>query len=215
MTGLTLDDLLPLQEYAGRRREFFDAHVRYLDRYRRVRIGPRATLVFENRQTLWFRLHEVLRVARLHEPTRVQQELDLYNRLLPGRDRLQAALVIAVDNEADLSRELALWRDLCGEHLRLHVGTSSHSANLYTCRPEDRCIGAAHWVQFVLDAPGRAALRDRRRAVFFALTLLDYRHESAPLSEDVRQSLIEDLEMSDRDGSRQGEKETRKQGDRI
>src|SRR4051812_32377967 len=71
MNGLTLDDLLPLHEYAGRRREFFEAQGRYLDRYRRVRVGPRVTLLFENRQTLWFRLQELLRVARLSEPGRV------------------------------------------------------------------------------------------------------------------------------------------------
>src|ERR1700681_3929759 len=106
MRPLTLDDLLPLEEYAGRRREFFESLGRYLDRYRRVRIGPSATLLFENRQTLWFRLQEVLRVARLNEPVRVRQELDVYNRLLPGRDRLQAALLIAVADEADLTSEL-------------------------------------------------------------------------------------------------------------
>ena len=77
MKALTLDDLLPLDEYAGRRREFFEAHGRYLDRYRRVRIGPRLTMVFENRQTLWFRLQEVLCIARLNQPSLVQQELDL------------------------------------------------------------------------------------------------------------------------------------------
>ena len=37
MRPLTLDDLIPLEEYAGRRREFFDSYQRYLDRYRRVR----------------------------------------------------------------------------------------------------------------------------------------------------------------------------------
>src|ERR1043166_3036340 len=83
MRPLTLDDLLPLEEYAGRRREFFEAHGRYLDRYRRIRVGPRATLLFENRQTLWSRLQEVLRAPPLSEPVRVQRELDLYNRLLP------------------------------------------------------------------------------------------------------------------------------------
>ena len=88
MKTLTLDDLLPLDEFASRRREFFEAHGRYLDRYRRVRIGSNLTLLFENRQTLWFRLQEVLRIARLSEPTRVQQELDLYNRLLPRRQPL-------------------------------------------------------------------------------------------------------------------------------
>src|SRR5437667_364370 len=94
MQPLTLDDLLPLEEYVGRRPEIFATQARYVDRYRRVRIGPKLTLIFENRQTLWFRVQEVLRIARLADPLRVQQELDWYNRLLPGRDRLQAALGI-------------------------------------------------------------------------------------------------------------------------
>ena len=54
--------------------------------------------MFENRQTLWFRVQEILRIARLAEPARVQRELDLYNRLLPGRGRLQAALLLTVDD---------------------------------------------------------------------------------------------------------------------
>jgi hypothetical protein len=198
MKGLTFDDLLPLDEYAGRRRELFDAHTRYLDRYRRVRIGPQATLVFENRQTLWFRLQEVLRVARLSEPARVQKELDLYNRLLPGRGRLQAALVLTVD-EARLNEELARWRELRGDDLCLHAGPARYPANLLTCRPEDRCIGAAHWVQFVLDPAGRRLLADLRHGAHFTLALAAYRHESAPLGDEVRQSLLEDLDLSDRD----------------
>lgn len=198
MKGLTLDDLLPLDEYAGRRREFFDAHSRYLDRYRRVRVGPRLTLLFENRQTLWFRLHEVLRIARLNEPARVQQELEVYNRLLPGPDRLQAALLLAVD-ESRLSEELAVWRELRGADLRLLLGPAHYPANLLTCRPEDRCIGTAHWVQFVLDPPGRALLRDFRHDAVFSAALPDYQHDSAPLGDDVRQSLVDDLELSDRD----------------
>jgi hypothetical protein len=201
MNGLTCDDLLSLDEFAGRRREFFEAHGRYLDRYRRVRVGPRATLVFENRQTLWFRVQEVLRVARLNEPARVRQELAVYNRLLPGRDRLQAALLIAVENAAELTTELAPWRELRGEHLRFHLGTAAYPANLYTCRPEDRCIGTAHWVQFVLDAAARRSLADRGRPAVFALSLPGYRHESASLTDEVRRSLLEDLQLSDRDAA--------------
>src|SRR5947209_7062422 len=144
MRPLTLDDLLPLDEYAARRREFFDSLQRYLDRYRRVRIGPRLTLLFENRQTLWFRLQEVLRVARLADPRRVQQELDVYNRLLPGRGRLQAALLIEVTDEAKLTEELAPWQSLRGEELALRADGRRFSADLVTVRAEDRCIGAAH-----------------------------------------------------------------------
>src|SRR2546425_12564289 len=112
MRPFTLDDLLPLTEFAARRREFFDSLARYLDRYRRVRIGPRLTLIFENRQTLWFRVQEIMRIARLSQAGEVQQELNLYNRLLPGRNLLQAALLIEVADEAQIVKELANWQNL-------------------------------------------------------------------------------------------------------
>ncbi len=198
MKALTLDDLLPLDEFAARRREFFAANSRYLDRYRRVRIGSRVTLLFENRQTLWFRLQEVLRVARLSEPARVQQELDLYNRLLPRRNRLQAALLLKVD-EARLREELEAWQDLRGDELNLHLGNAHYPADLLTCRPEDRCIGTAHWVQFVLDERGRQCLADFDLPAHFTVRRANYQHDSAPLGDEVRQSLLDDLQMSDRD----------------
>jgi hypothetical protein len=201
MRSLTADDLLSLEEYAGRRREFFDAQCRYLDRYRRVRVGPRATLLFENRQTLWFRVQEVLRVARLADPGRVRQELDLYNRLLPGPNRLHAALLIDVADETRLAEELAPWQALRGQDVCLVLGSSaSHPAELVTCRPEDRCIGAAHWVQLTLDTATRVQLGDFRLSARFEIRLAGYQHASPPLSEDVRQSLVEDLLLSDRTG---------------
>lgn len=197
MDALELEDLVSLEEFAARRREFFAAHQRYVDRYRRVRLGPRVTLVFENRQTLWFRVQEVLRVARLTEPARVRRELSLYNRLLPGRDRLQAALLLDID-EARLGLELAKWADLRGEQLTFHVGPASCPANLLTCRPEDRAIGAAHWVQFVIDPATRGVLADHRQPAGFRLAAPGYSHDSGPLSDEVRQSLVEDLMASDR-----------------
>jgi hypothetical protein len=201
MEPLTPDDLLPLDEFAGRRRELFDSHVRYLDRYRRVRIGPRATLVFENRQTAWFRAQEVLRIARLSEAELVRQELAVCNRLLPGRNRLQAALLIEVADQSKMMAELAPWQEMRGDLLRLHVGTAEYPANLLTTRPEDRSIGTAHWVQFILDQSGRHLLADPRQALQVFINLRAYRHRSDRLSEDVRQSLLEDLAASDRDAA--------------
>jgi len=199
MDPLTLEDLLPLEEYAGRRREFFEAQCRYLDRYRRVRVGPRAALLFENRQTLWFRVQEVLRVARLADRARVQAELDLYNRLLPGPGRLHAALLIVAD-ETRLAEELAPWQVLRGEDVCLVLGQRACPAELVTCRPEDRCLGAAHWVELPVDAAARVLLGDFRQPAHFEIRLAGYRHASPPLSEDVRLSLVEDLLLSDRGG---------------
>src|SRR5208282_5654959 len=167
MRALTLDDLLPLGDYAGQRRQFFTAHCRYLDRYRRVPIGPGLTLVFENRQTLWFRVQELLRIARLADPILVQEELNVYNRLLPGRDRLQGVLIIAITDEARLTEELAFWQSLPTDGVRLRIGEQTVAARIVTCRPEDRCMGAVHWVQFDIDGNARRLLRNFRQPAFF------------------------------------------------
>src|SRR3954453_14574087 len=129
MAPLTVEDLLPLGGDPPRRREFFDSHRRYVDRYRRVRIGPRLTLIFENRQTLWFRVQEIVRVARLSDRSQVAQELELYNRLLPPGNLLQAALLL------DLGEDTAPdWQHLDGSHLRLAIGDDELAARLVTGR---------------------------------------------------------------------------------
>jgi hypothetical protein len=199
MRPLTLDDLLPLEEYVVRRPEFFTAQARYLDRHRRVRIGPQVMFVFENRQTLWFRLQEVLRVARLADPLRVQQELDWYNRLLPGRGRLQAALVIDVPEGPDWAEQVQFWHDLAGNDIRLKAGEETVPARLVTDRPEDRCAGVAHWVEFAVTPEARAALSDGRQTAGIGVEYKTYQHQSTPLSDLVRRSLLDDLELSERD----------------
>lgn len=201
MKPLTMDDLLPLQEFAGRRREFFDSHQRYLDRYRRVRIGPSLTLLFENRQTLWFHIQELLRAARLGDPQLVQRELDLFNRLLPGKGQLQAALLIEIKDQNHLIEELKPWQTLQDEHLIFHLGERAMPSWLMTCRPEDRCIGAAHWVLFQVDSASRKNLSNFRQPAFFEITMPSYQHKSPLLNDEIRQSLLDDLELSDRDAA--------------
>jgi hypothetical protein len=199
MPPLTLDDLTPLEEYIAQRGQHAAAQARYLDRYRRVRIGPRLTLTFENRQTLWFRIHELLRVARLTDRLHVQRELDLYNRLLPGRGRLQAALQIEVLEGPSWAEQMRFWREFPESALRFLCGTDVCVARFVTCRPEDCCFGTAHWVEFALDSECRAALADRRKTASIIAEYRDYSHQSGPLSETVRQSLLDDLAVSDRD----------------
>jgi hypothetical protein len=199
MLPLTVDDLLSLEEYVSRRKEFFDAHRRYIDRYRRIRIGPKLTLVFENRQTLWFRVQEVIRIARLAENHELQQELNLYNRLLPGRNLLQAALLIEISEPSQIIKELVPWRSISGDHLKLQLGSQSLASYLVTCRPEDRAVGTAHWVQFLIPPDMRKSLANTSQRAHFQFDNGSYQHMSPLLSDEFRQSLLDDLTLSDRD----------------
>src|SRR5207249_3138796 len=157
-------------------------------------------LIFENRQTLWFRVQEILHVARLADPVRVRLELDWYNRLLPRRDRLQAALVLDRDETADPEAEARFRHDLVVSLLELQIGPERAGAVFVTCRPEDRGVGAAHWLEFAVGPAARRALADFRRPAQFAIYCPGYRHEGPPLDREVRQSLLDDLALSDRDG---------------
>jgi hypothetical protein len=190
MKPFTSDDLIPLEEYVGRRAEFFEAHRRYCERYRRICIGPALTLLFENRQTLWFRLQEVLRVARLTDPDLIRLELDWYNQLLPGRNYLAAALLV---DDALGEGEFA------DVQVCLMLDTATVLAVTVTSRPVDRATIGAQWLQFKLLAPERKLLASRRRPARFEADYAGEHHLSAYMTEDMRQSLLDDLRLSDRD----------------
>ena len=72
---LTLDDIADLRAYE-REREDFRRHNIDLKQKRRISVGPVVTLVFENRETLWFRLQELGRVARLTSAAHVRHAMD-------------------------------------------------------------------------------------------------------------------------------------------
>lgn len=194
MAPLTLDDVLPLAEFVSRRTEFFESHRRYLDRYRRVRVGPSASLIFQNRQTIWYKIQEMLRVARLADPARVARELDWYNRLLPGRGRLCAALVL------DSAVPLAEWSGLESQDIVLKSSKSVVAARVITSRPEDFCIGSSHWMEFAAGSAD-SCLLSGHRPVVIEIDRPTYQHTSLPLSSTIRQSLIDDLLLSERDAA--------------
>jgi hypothetical protein len=192
MQPLNFDDLLPNEEFTARRAEFFEAHHRYCDEYRRVRLGPEVILLFENRQTLWFRIQEMLRVSRLQDREWIQQELNLINRLLPRRDTLQAAMILLG------SEPPPGWQAPDASCIRLALDAVHVPANIVSCRPEDRAFGTAHWLEFGFSPAERKLFADVSVPAWFEINRGNYRHASPRLTEEVRQSLLDDLEMSDR-----------------
>ncbi|MBL8039254.1 MAG: DUF3501 family protein, partial [Nitrospira sp.] len=105
MQALTSADLIPYEEYE-RQRETFRANIIALKQRRRISIGPWMTLVFENRRTLQFQVQEMVRVERIFDPAKVQDELDVYNAILPAPGELSATLLIEITDEANVKERL-------------------------------------------------------------------------------------------------------------
>ena len=92
-----------------------------LRRERRIGLGDRIGVVFENRATLAAVVEEQLRAERAEHPEAVTAEVAAANALLPGAGELAASVHLHASDAAELS---ALTSDLDGwvEAIRLETG---------------------------------------------------------------------------------------------
>jgi hypothetical protein len=92
MDKLHLADVQPAEQYEQHRAAFLRRIIQ-VKQARRVLLGAQVTLLFENRETAWFQVQEVLR-GEFTAPERIQEELDIYNELIPEANELRATLFI-------------------------------------------------------------------------------------------------------------------------
>ena len=103
---LTHDQLYSLEQYARVRPEF-RAKVIAHKKNRIVPVGPHATLHFEDRLTMQYQVQEMLRLERMFEPELIQEELDVYNPLIPDGSNWKATFMIEFPDEAERKVQLA------------------------------------------------------------------------------------------------------------
>src|SRR4030067_114893 len=92
MQYLTRDNLMGLEQYAGIR-PTFRAEVMAHKRDRQVAIGPHATLYFEDRLNMEYRVQEMLRIERVFEAEGIEDELAAYNPLIPDGNNWKATFM--------------------------------------------------------------------------------------------------------------------------
>jgi len=194
MQKLELKDILPLDDFESQRKKFFESHIRYIEKYRKVRLGSSISLVFENRQTLWFRVQEIFRLTKIADPKVMQNELNVYNRLLPEANTLQAAFLLDPQTPPHTVNNPAFsLKDFRGDNLRL-ILNKSIPCDLTTKRPEDLSLGNALWIRFFLDEEAKMILKDGRTPAKFSLSSNQFLAESHNLPTELRESLWEDLQ---------------------
>jgi hypothetical protein len=184
------NDLWDLDGYA-RHRDEFRRKIIALKKVRRVPLGPRVTLVFENRNTLIFQVQEMLHVERLSAPSDVARELEVYNELMPGEGELSATLFIEITDMADIRAELDRLIGL-DEHVWLRVGNETVRATFDPKQMEEDRISAVQYVRFPLGDAARVALADPTCEAVLGIDHPSYRAET-PIPAATRASLLEDL----------------------
>jgi hypothetical protein len=188
---LTRRDIKGPALYAGIRDDF-RRRIIDLKRHRRVLVGDRVSLMFENRHTLTLQVEEMLRAEGLTRDDQIAAELEVYNALMPTETSLSATLFIELPQDADPYAELPKLVGL-DEHVVLHIGPHAIRAEFEPGRSTDTKISAVQYVRYSLSSAAKAALATPGTPVAVEIDHPNYRHRVA-CPDAFRASLAADYE---------------------
>jgi hypothetical protein len=192
MKAIAPEDIIPHQEYE-RQREAFRAKIIALKQRRRMSVGPCMTMVFENHDTVQFQIQEMIRVERIFDPVKVQDELDVYNALLPAPGELSATLLIEITQDAMIKERLDQFMGLDhGEKVAIVAGGEKVFGEFEGGRSHETKISAVHFVKFRPTASMTKTFADLSQPVTIRVDHGDYREE-APVSGTMREEWLADL----------------------
>ena len=103
--AITRADIIDPAAYAKDRREY-KKRVTEMKRDRRVEVGPFVTFYFENYDTMWHQIHEMLYIEKGGEQ-QIADELEAYNPLIPQGAELSATVMIEIEDAMRRARVLA------------------------------------------------------------------------------------------------------------
>ncbi|HEY8124674.1 MAG TPA: DUF3501 family protein [Methylocystis sp.] len=189
---LTRADILPWGEYAKERAEH-RKRITALKRHRRVEVGPYVTFYFENFDTMWLQVQEMLHIEKGGE-AQIADELAAYNPLIPKGKELVATFMIEIDDALRRARVLAQLGGV-EETAAIEVGGERVVGKAEQDQDRTTAEGKASSVQFVhfpFTEAQIAAFREPNARVILGLSHPNYSH-MAVLSEATRAALAGDF----------------------
>ena len=192
MSKLTHADLYSLEEYARIRPEFREKVIEH-KKTRRVPIGEHAALYFEDTLTMQYQVQEMLRIERIFEHDGIQEELDVYNPLIPDGSNWKATFMMEY---SDVQERREMLAKLIGVEKALYVQVESFDrvhpiANEDLDRETEEKTSSVHFVRFELSDEMVAAVKQGAN-IIVGIDHPEYREEHF-VAEDVRNSLAGDL----------------------
>jgi hypothetical protein len=190
MKPVEREEVLGLAEYETVRGPFRSRVIEEKKR-RRVSLGPRATAVFENHDTVLLQVQEMLRTERITREAAVQHEIETYNQLVPESDELSATLMVEIPDAAEREAFLASAAGL-ENHIALVVDERRIPARFDPSRVLPDRASAVLYLKFALPQPAAAAIRQGKGKASLTVDHPAYA-ATAELGPAVRASLAEDL----------------------
>ena len=129
---LKREDLFSLEEYAEQRSNI-RKNVMNVKKLREVNLGEHIRLLFENHQTVQYQIQEMLRIEKIFEADGIQDELDVYNPLIPDGSNLKATMMIEYTDVVERTKALS---NLIGIEKSIYFQVGNHQ-NVFAICNED------------------------------------------------------------------------------
>jgi len=192
MKSLTADTLMNIIEYEKVRHTYRQDIIAY-KKNRRISLGPNVMLTFENEKTLTFQIQEIMRAERLVHDEQIQEEVDVYNTIMPPENGLSATLFIEIVEEAKIRPVLNKFIGLTDrQSLYLDINGEKIYAEFEQGREEENKISSVHYVQFLFSSEQKNNFTDSESETKLGIDYKDYKYtETVP--DGLQRSLCEDL----------------------
>ena len=190
---ITAQDIMPMEAYAGIREQRRRA-MTGIKKNRRLEVGPFATFYFENYETMWHQIHEMLFIEK-GGAEQIPGELEAYNPLVPKGSELVATVMFEIDDPVRRNRVLG---SLGGVEETMSLCFEGETVTGVPEADLDRSTGAGkassvQFVHFPFTAPQVERFRAAGTRVTVKIAHPGYAH-AAELPEAVRAALAEDFD---------------------
>ena len=192
MKSLAADTLMNIIEYEKVRHTYRQDIIAY-KKNRRISLGPNVMLTFENEKTLTFQIQEIMRAERLVHDEQIQEEVDVYNTIMPPENGLSATLFIEVVEEAKIRPVLNKFIGLT-DHQTLYLDINGEKvyAEFEQGREEENKISSVHYVQFLFSNEQKNNFTDSESKTKLGIDYKDYKYTKT-VPDGLQRSLCEDL----------------------
>jgi hypothetical protein len=186
-------DILPPKTYSAERKALREKVIA-VKRHRRMEVGPFATFYFENYETMWHQVHEMLHIEKGGD-AQIEDELRAYNPLIPQGREWVATVMLEIE---DPVRRTSTLRRLGGIENRMFVTVAGETIRGVSESDVERTkadgkTSSVHFVRFPFTEGQAAAARRDGAQVVVGFDHPEYAH-MAVMPDAVRQSLADDLD---------------------
>lgn len=193
MGKLTRADLDSLEKYSEIRSEFREKVIEH-KKHRRVALGDHAALYFEDEITMRYQVQEMLRIEKIFEADGIQEELDVYNPLIPDGTNWKATFMLEYSDEDERRIQLSKLKGI-DKTVWIRIGDCDiirAIANEDLERESEDKTASVHFMRFELTDEMVAKAKSGEK-IAMGIDHPEYTVTIDSIEDHIRQSLVGDL----------------------